>query len=253
MNETNEKSPPAQGQANSLRRRRLLRSTTAGAGILLSMQAKTALGTAVCKSPSAMISGNTSPRPGDGTVCSGGRSPGFWKQPQHFAHWGPSGLNPPTFKVAVEACMTGLGNISPCDLLTIGSTISSVFPDAPGGDKGIWEVLVWPTNYPKVTKTLTTCSASGVQDPFNGQGQLLRHLSCAYLNAGYFGTSGQDYPLTMDQVVDMWNQVKNGGTYCPKGMTCAPEKEMSAAQIIAYIEGLYDINADVANDICKKA
>ena len=65
-------------------RRRLFRGVPAGIGVLLAVQAKTALGAGVCISPSAMMSGNASPRPGDGSVCSGGRSPGFWKVPQHL-------------------------------------------------------------------------------------------------------------------------------------------------------------------------
>lgn len=236
------------------RRRRLLTSSAAGAGIFLASQAKTALGTTTCQSPSAMISGNTSPRPGDGHTCSGGRSPGFWKQPQHFGYWGASGLSYPTFKVTIEACSTGLKNVSPCDISSRGTLIEAIFPGATGGSKGIWEVLVWPTQYPKVAiGTGTTCTLTGEKiDAFGGQGQLLRHLACAYLNAGYFNSVSQDYPLTKTQVVEMWNAVKGGGIYCPSGITCANGTGMSAQNIIDYIQNLYGINADVDGDLCKK-
>jgi hypothetical protein len=245
---------PVIGQDEQIypRRRRLLTGTTAGAGVFLAMHARTALGTTACKSPSAMISGNTSPRPGDGHICSGGRSPGFWKQPQHFSYWGPSGLIPPTFSVQVQSCMQGLGDISPCNISNIGTTISTIFPGATGGSKGIWEVLVWPTNYPKVNRTSTTCTVLGPGNEFGQQGQLLRHLACAYLNAAYFGSAAQDYPLTMQQVKDMWLAVKGGGLYCPTGMTCDAGTGMSATQIVSYIQGLYGINAEVEGDVCKK-
>lgn len=252
-NQTNTDATNGQGEQIYPRRRRLLTGTTAGAGVFLAMQAKTALGTTTCQSPSAMISGNTSPRPGTGNICSGGRSPGFWKQPQHFSYWGPSGLLPPRFSIQVQSCMSGLGDLSPCNISNIGTSIDTIFPGATGGSKGIWEVLAWPTNYPNVTRIGTTCTAAqGSQDVFGGQGQLLRHLACAYLNAAQFGSSTQDYPLTMQQVKDMWNAVKGGGLYCPQGMTCAVGTGMSASQIISYIQGLYGINAEVEGDLCKK-
>lgn len=240
------------------RRRRLLTGSAAGAGIFLASQAKTALGTTTCQSPSAMISGNTSPRPGDGHVCSGGRSPGFWKQPLHFGYWGArtgDGLvvvSPPKFRVTIGSCSTGLRNVSPCDISDPGTLIETIFPGAIGGSKGIWEVLVWPTQYPKVAIG-STCTLTGEKiDAFGGQGQLLRHLACAYLNAGYFNSVSQDYPLTQLQVVAMWNAVKGGGIYCPNGMTCANGAGMSAQNIIDYIQNLYGINADVDGDLCKK-
>lgn len=244
---------PVIGQDEQIypRRRRLLTGTTAGAGVFLAMQARTSLGTTACKSPSAMISGNTSPRPGNVNTCSGGRSPGFWKQPQHFSYW--RGLIPPTFSVELQSCTQGQGNITPCNITNKGSRLESVFPNAPGGRKGVWEVLAWPTNYPNVDRTSTSCTPlTGTQDAFGGQGQLLRHLACAYLNAAYFNSSSQDYPLSTEQVIAMWNAVKGGGIYCPQGITCAPGTGMSAMQIISYIQGLYDINAEVEVDICRK-
>lgn len=149
--------------------------------------------------------------------------------------------------------MQGLSDITPCNLATIGSRIDSVFTGAPGGDKGIWEVLAWPTNYPKIERRGTSCrKLTGSIDAFGGQGQLLRHLACAYLNAAYFNSVSQDYPLSQAQVIEMWQAVKGGGIYCPTGMTCANGTGMSATQIITYIQNLYDINADVEGDICKK-
>lgn len=247
--------PPSTGQ-NAQKypsRRRLLTVSTAGAGVFLAMQAKTALGTTACQSPSAQISGAHSPRPGDGQICSGGRSPGFWKTPQHFSYWAASGLIAPTFSVAVEVCMKGLGDITPCNISNIGTTIETIFPGAPGGTKGIWEALAWPTQYPNVSRTTSGCTQiSGNTDVFGGKGQLIRHLACAYLNAGYFNSANQDYPLTKKQVKDIWAAVGFGGLYCPDGMTCSSSNAWDASKVIAYIQGLYGINAEVEGDLCKK-
>lgn len=237
-------------------RRKLLTGSTAGVGVFLAVQARTALGAGTCQSISAQISGAQSPRPGDGTACSGGRSPGFWKQPQHFSEWGASGLTPPTFGVPVQECMTGLGNLSPCDISNRDSMskIKDTFLGAPGGHLGIWEVLAWPTSYPNVTINGTSCKpkkGGGTTNPFGKQGQLLRHLSAALLNAYYFNSIGQNYVLTPEQVIDIWNQLNSKGSYCPSGISCSPTSRWSAAQIIAFIEGLYDFNASVENDLCK--
>ena len=124
----------------SISRRRMFRGAAAGAGVLLTVHAKTALG-GVCKSPSAMMSGNASPRPGDGSVCSGGRSPGFWKVPQKFQYWGPAGATPPTFNVGVTECATGMQNLTLANIATPGTLLTGAgFTGAPAG-VGIWAVL----------------------------------------------------------------------------------------------------------------
>ena len=111
---------------------------------------------------------------------------------------------------------------------------------------GVWEVLVWPTNYPTATGVGTTgCTLiGGSSDVFGGKGQLLRHLACAYLNAG----ANQGYPITTTQVIAMWNAVRSGGTYCPTGSsTC-----MTAADIINYISGMYDTGVADTLEGCRK-
>lgn len=233
------------------RRRRLLAGGAAGAGVFLAMQAKTALGgTGKCESPSAHMSGNLSHHPHNGSTCSGGRSPGFWKQPGNFNIWPGAGLVPPTFKsgVSILNCSNGLTNASPCDIATRGTLLNAIFAGAPAF--GVWEVLVWPTNYPTATGVGTSaCVLSGGNgDVFAGKGQLLRHLASAYLNAGALP---KNYPITQTQVIAMWNAVKNGGAYCPTGPasnSCA----MTAAQIIDYISNMYDTG--IVDDLegCKK-
>ena len=214
-------------------RRRLFRGAAGGAGVLLTVHAKTALGAGVCKSPSAMMSGNASPRPGDGTTCSGGRSPGFWKVPQKFQFWGPAGATPPTFKVNVIECASGMQNLTVDNIKTPGTLLTGVgFAGAPA-NLGMWAVMAFPTDY------------TG--------GQLMRHLSAAWLNAGYFTANATKYPLSKAQVIAMWNATNGGGLYCPTslGTTCTPG--WTAEQVISYISGMYDINDGVGPDLCKGA
>lgn len=234
-------------------RRRLLTGGAAGAGVLLAMQAKTALGGTVagtvrCQSPSAMLSGNLSHHPHDETTCSGGRSPGFWKQPGNFNLW--VGMTAPTFKpgVRISDCTNGMSGVSPCDIAIRGTLLNAIFSGAPAF--GVWEALIWPTNYPTATDVGTSsCALTGGQsDVFGGKGQLLRHLSCAYLNAGAIPSM---YPITQAQVIAMWNAVKNGGTYCPTGPS-GPGCAMTADDIIAYISGMYDVGVDDGLEGCKK-
>jgi hypothetical protein len=211
-------------------RRRLFRGAGGGAGVLLSVSAKSALG-AVCQSPSAMMSGNTSPRPGSGSTCSGGVSPGYWKVPQHANSWPAAGGVFPTFNVAIDVCATNLNDISQATITNKGTNLQNVFPAAP--DVSMWYVLYNPND-----------------TVFGGKGQLLRHLSAAWLNAGFYTSSAAKYPLTKQQVIDMWNAVKMGGTYCPVGVTCT--RPWTVTDVINYISGMYDLNALSDPPVCKK-
>jgi hypothetical protein len=218
-----------------LSRRRIFRGVAGGTGVLLSVQAKTALGGGVCQSPSAMFSGNTSPRAGDGSSCSGGRSPGYWVQPQHFGAWTAAGATPPSFNPAIVECASGLGGLSLLKIATSGTTFLSVFGNDLTPKSGVtvltpvplWAVIYSPNSFGSI-------------------GQLARHMACAWLNAKYFAGSAAQYPMTAAQVVDMWTQVTTSGLYCPASSTCS-SGGWTADQAKAYIEGLYDINAPVPN------
>lgn len=208
-------------------RRNLIKGASGGVGVWLAVQSKTALGTTICQSPSAMLSGNTSPRPGAPT-CSGGRSPGFWKTPNHFQYWGTAGAVPPTFNCVVKECQTGMSTLSNSNIVVPGTLVSNVLPGAMvSATTGIWSVLAFPTSYPN--------------------GQLMRHLIAAWLNAGYFAS----YPLTKAQVVEMWEATRSGGAYCPSSMLSCGSSGMYASDVIAYISSMYDINSDIDVDLCK--
>jgi len=242
--DTRTSAPPVISAASAMPvnagRRRLFRGVGGGAGVLLAVSAKSALGGGACLSPSATMSGNTSPRPGTGTTCSGGLSPGFWKQPQHSPNWSVAGGVFPQFDGMVVTCTSSLTQVQFSDITNQGTTLQSLFPGwAPigsyQGPVSIW----WVINSPN----------DAMFGGPGGIGQLLRNLSCAWLNAGYFQSSSAKYPLTQAQVIDMWVQLNTKGSYCPGTMTCT--KPWSAADVISYIEGMFDVNAPVDN-LCKK-
>ena len=175
-----------------------------------------------------MVSGNASPRP-DQAPCSGGRSPGFWKQPQHFNEW--TDATYPSFTVELGDCPTGTSDLSPdvIDPNNPGTLVTTVLPNANvPPNTGIWEVMAFPTN-------------------FGSAGQLMRHLICAWLNASRF----DDYPISRAQVQDMWIAVANGGLYCPSSIVCNDSMGMDATEVKEYIESMYDYNAEIEKKICK--
>jgi hypothetical protein len=224
----------------NLARRRLFRGAGGGAGVLLAVSAKSALGGGVCRSPSAIMSGNTSPRPASSTVCSGGRSPGFWVQPQHSPYWAPAGATFPQVNGNIVTCSTALQKVVFTDITNQGTSLQSVFPGWTcktqyQGSVSLWWVLNAPND--------------AIFGGAAGSGQLLRHLTAAWLNAGYFTSNSTRYPMTKAQVVDMWTQLSKTGMYCPGSMKCS--KPWSPAEVIAYISGMYDDNAAVDN-LCKQ-
>lgn len=220
-------------------RRRLFKGVAVGTGVLLSVQAKTALGTGICKSPSQIFSGNTSPRPG-GSTCSGGRSPGYWVQPQHFGAWTAAGATPPTFSPAILECASGVGGLALSAISVSGTTFQGVF----GNDLTPKSGVVVPRPVPLWAIIYSPNSFQG------NLTQVARHLACAWLNAKFFLGSSAQYPLTPAQVVDMWKQITTTGSYCPINTTCTTP--WTAEQVKSYIENMYDINAPVPN-YCRSA
>lgn len=215
--ETGERQPLSQTPARGGRTRRRFIGAAGSAGVLLAVQARTALGAGICQSPSAAVSGNTSPRPNDET-CTGGRSPGFWKQPQKFGYWTDAGAVPPEFNVTVSECLIGQKELTLANIKTPGTLVEFVLPGAsvPAGT-GCWAVLAFPTN-------------------FGSDGQLLRHLVAAWLNAGAF----PDYPITREVLLNMWLAIRDRGLYCPSNVSCDDSTGMDADEIKNYIEGMYD-------------
>ncbi|QID17130.1 hypothetical protein G3580_05420 [Nitrogeniibacter mangrovi] len=249
--EHDEANQPTQAEAVTRNSRRRLIGG-AGVGVLMAVSAKTALGTNICQSPSAMVSGNTSPNRDAPPPCSGGRSPGFWRNPQHFNAW--VGATPPTL-VNVAQCPTGLGGISPDNICTQGTTVDSVFGSAATSlltsysgvrkgntigcsagpytinpsDWGLWGVLAFPKD-------------AGIQE-----GHLLWHLCAAYLNSLAF----PDYALTTQQVVEAGVSLMTTGTWCPDSLSSScGTNAFTPSSFVAYLDGMYDINADLNIQWC---
>lgn len=157
------------------KRRRLLRAGLAAAPILMTVASRPAFG---CHSttPSAFGSINAS-RP-DVLIPLSGRSPGYWKQSQHFNDW-PSGYYPKT--------TTGCGGHS-------ATLFSACFP----GSRG--------TNF----------SGKTLLDVLNMQGggeiALARAMSAALLNAAAHRT---DAVLGVLQVKNIWLEYVTRGFFEP--------------------------------------
>jgi len=214
-------------------RRRLFRGVPAGVGVLLAVQAKTALG-GVCQSPSAMMSGNTSPRPGTGISCYGGRSPGYWKQPQHSGSWVAPAVFP-TFSNIVNICaVSGQSSLLISNISNPGTTFAQagfgVINNAPS--QSIWAALAAKNQFP------------------GNISNLLFHCVAAWLNAVRFNTSAAQYPLTPTQVIAMWTAITTTGLYCPSGSGCTPASSWDRTQVISYIEGLYSLGNEPTPDLC---
>jgi len=213
-------------------RRKLFRGAAGGMGVMLAVQSKTALGQTVsCLSPSAKMSGNTSNHNHQYSTCSGGRSPGYWKVPQHFIYWRT--VIPATVQ-GLATCSSGLQGAKYTDISQHGTSLNSIFPGAISDSAvGIWAVLAFQNNA-----------------VFGGQGELLRTLASAYLNASYFkgGAVGQ-YPVTPDGVKEMWLDLKTNGVYCP-GPVAICTNGWSPATVISYIKDMYDFNDAVEPELC---
>jgi hypothetical protein len=78
-------------------RRRLLQGGLAAGPVLMTLFSRPVLAQQ-CQSPSGFISGNASVAAGAGPICTG-RTPGYWKQTQHFASW----TTPPYYPTTVGA------------------------------------------------------------------------------------------------------------------------------------------------------
>lgn len=232
---------PEAGAAPSsagISRRRLFKGAAAGTGVLLTVHARTALGGAVCESPSQAFSGNLSRPDGNSAACSGGLSPGYWVQPQHFGAWRAAGVEPPRFNGEVIDCTSGVGSLKKLELsdLSGGTSFSSVFgvqpklTDGTAVDAPLWALM-------------------GMKDEFVNPHNLMYHIVAAYLNSKYF-TGTPQYAITTDQVIAMFNAVVAGGTYAPPNATNSAS--WGTADVAAYISGMYDINATVPNYCTSK-
>jgi hypothetical protein len=217
---------PAGNTLPSVGRRRLFQGAAGSAGVLLSVHAKTALGSGVCKSPSAIMSGNTSPRPGSGITCHGGRHSQYWKKRSCLADW-PGGCTKPQLSTTDLGYTIVEGTAAPNGhrLLTAadvpgskqGTMMSTVFTGAPTG-LSLWAAMAFSDN---------TTGA-----------ELRRAVSAAYLNTLKFTAAGSRYPITTLQLQQIWDATKTGGTYCPGTIGGCGSSAWTVAQVISYLDGM---------------
>lgn len=201
---------PAPGGRAGVRisRRKLLQLGAAGATVaVLSVPSRSvfASSSSSCAhgctaTPSAFGSINLS-RP-DAYVCGQGKSPGYWKQENHFSDW-PSGYRP----VAKD----GLA----------ATKFKDCFSSAPG-------ILATATLLQVLSPEMAVCNDA-----------VARSLACALLNAADGKTSGI---LTVDQVKTIWNEYRSRGYYEPTaGVKWYGNSPMTANMtkgggIIGYLE-----------------
>lgn len=219
-------------------RRRFIGATAGGVGVLLAVQARSALGQISCLSPSAMVSGNLSHHAGE-AVCSAGLSPTDWKLQINVSNWGK--VSAPTFKRSVtlldvdaSAYKTGQDvSKNPRSVMeSVGTLVSAVLPDSDvPSSTGIWEFLAFPQNY----ATLYDC-------------ELMRHLIAAWINTNLL----PDYPIKTWHIQEMWQSLRRGGTYCPSSLACTGTMGLTASEVIGYIKTTYSGTESPLLYVCKK-
>lgn len=159
-------------------RRRLLQGGLATAPVMLTLLSRPALGTGFeCKTPSGFLSGNVSQH-GSPTFCSG-RTPGYWKQSQHFSAW-----RAPYYPTTT----TGSGGHS----ATKFHSTTTGFNGTQFGSKTMLDVL-------------------GAEGNAGGYVALGRHITAALLNAA----AGLSPVLNQTQVRAIWNEYVSKGYFEP--------------------------------------
>lgn len=221
-------------------RRRFIGATAGGVGVLLAVQAKSALGQVSCLSPSAMVSGNLSHH-ASATVCSGGLSPTDWKLQINLSSWGS--VSAPRFKrnvtlldVDASSYKTGADiSKNPKSVMdSVGTLVKTALPGAEtqvSDTTGIWEFLAFPQNF----ATLSDCD-------------LMRHLIAAWINTQLL----PDYPIKTWHIREMWESLRRGGTYCPSSLACTGTMGLSSAEVISYIKTTYAGSESPLMFVCKK-
>jgi hypothetical protein len=177
-----ESPPTAPAGGHSPARRRLLQAGISAAPVAMTLASRPVLAEGngivggACRTPSAFASINQSVQH-NGTTCSG-RTPGFWKQEQHFSSWRPSGFYPTTVP-------------------------------GPGGHAATQFCAVFPNCSVYTGKTLLDVLGAGGGPPDD----VGRHIVAALLNA-YAGFT----PLTILSVAkikEIWSQYASTGYFSP--------------------------------------
>lgn len=210
---------------SDLRRRRLVKSAIATGSVILTLKGQSALAATGCASPSRIISGVPSQKPGTPPPCGVGKSPGYWKVCQHLGEWASAGVTAPTFK----SCVSGMPPKN--SQLTEGALFSDLFTGAGTlGVFGCWRILAYPTQVDKALEAFNT-----------EQIQLARHLIATYLNS----KTVANFPLTSIQIQEMWTE-GSVGNYCPASVSCTVP--WTTRELVCYLRNYTMDSASVSLD-----
>lgn len=191
--------------------RRRLTSAGLGVSAIFTLASRPVLA-AQCTSPSAAASGNLSQH-GTPVICTG-RTPGYWKQPQHAKAW----VAPYTQGTCSNGAGKGsLGCMESPEKWTGGTLFHDVF----GGSNFKINNKSLSMNQVMI---MNNHSYAGLSDPDN----LGSHIVAALLNAASGKTVGV---LSVMGVIGMWNEWVTKGYFEPSAGA-----KWNSAQIVTYLK-----------------
>ena len=186
-------------------RRRLLKSGAAVAPVLLTLVSRPVLG-GTCVSTSEATSLTGSQLGGEQQVCAG-RTPGYWKQPQHFGEWTPPYTPGESGKKDKGDAQLAGASISPATVFHSGETGLLQGPHADFGTATLLQVM----------------SPELFNQDIDGMG---RHIAAALLNAA----AGLTPVLDESAVRRIWNDWSIHGYYEPTAGV-----RWSSGEIVDYL------------------
>jgi len=224
---------PAGGTLPSASRRRLFQGVAGTTGVLLSVKAKTALGSTNCLSGSAMMSGNQSASPGLGVTCRSGDHPNTYMTQAGFGHWPPS-CSKPTFKADTIDPDKGnltIATIKPNnyrsiearDMLSDGLLMSSVVSSATS--IGLWRAMSTESALVGSNRTL------------------LAYLCAAWINGQKYKTMSARFPITELEIKRMASDSVAGRMYCPSSMMSCGTAAWTPTEVLTYLQTLMGAGA----------
>jgi hypothetical protein len=214
-------------------RRRLTQAGLAGPVVLATLASKNVLASTPYNCTiSGQLSGNVSSH-GTPVNCNTlGLSPGYWRQPQHSGDWTPyiqgSGMVDGSFKPIKCPTLNGSKQSTEGTLFTTAG-FANVFKCV-SSSSGVTILVYGDPGFP-ASGNATLEQVVSYGGNAGGLVSLGRAAVGSLLNALRFAPN---YPLTPNEVVQMFNAVCMGGTY-----QVNPTTSWNSDQVKAYFESLY--------------
>ena len=189
--------------------RRRLAKAGMGAGVLATLESKSAMASMVCKSPSGSLSNglSTSHYGPKAPVCNG-LSPGYWKQWNHA--W------PVARDIMFSSVFYTVPSTTPCPVRDTSSK---------SGKYNKYNLPYQPGSY----------ACASMADLLNHQdfdkNNVGMHLVAAYLNI----MSGKIDFIKVTSLQTMWNELQTSGRYCPTAGVY-----WDNSQVAAYLSSIHD-------------